>query len=112
MDPEKMGYSKHEIAKAHKNCDEQYTTKANRQFITLHDNARFPADSKPTPAISRLPGLIDSSIVKGAWRARLSAMRRSATICECHHISMRLIPCVTTAVGHGFNEIGRVRAHD
>ena len=80
MDPEKMGYSKHEIAKAHKNCDEQYTTKVNGQFITLLHNARFPADSKPTPAISRLQGLIDRSIVKGPWRARLSAMRRSASI--------------------------------
>jgi len=37
----------------------------NRQFITLIHNAMFPADSKPTPAILRLQGLIDSSTVKG-----------------------------------------------
>ena len=65
MDSEKMGYSKDHLAKAHKNCDQQYTTKVNRQFITLIHNAMFPADSKPTPAILRLQGLIDSSTVKG-----------------------------------------------
>jgi hypothetical protein len=54
MDSEKMGYSKDDLAKAHKNCDQQYTTKVNRQFITLIHNAMFPADSKPTPAILRL----------------------------------------------------------
>ena len=67
MDPEKMGYSKDDLAKAHKNCDQQYKTKptVNRQFITLLHNAMFPADSKPTPAMLRLQGLIDSSTVKG-----------------------------------------------
>jgi len=48
MDPEKMGYSKDDLAKAHKNCDQQYATQVNRQFITLIHNAMFPADSKPT----------------------------------------------------------------
>ena len=47
-DPEKMGYSKDDLAKTHKNCDQQYATKVNRQFITLIHNAMFPADSKPT----------------------------------------------------------------
>jgi hypothetical protein len=65
MDSDKMGYSKDDLAKDHKNCDQQYTTKVNRQFITLIHNAMFPADSKPTPAILRLQGLIDSSTVKG-----------------------------------------------
>ncbi len=65
MDSEKMGYSKDDLAKAHKNCDQQYTTKVNRQFITLIHNAMFPADSKPTPAILRFQDLIDSSTVKG-----------------------------------------------
>ena len=63
-DSEKMGYSKDDLAKAHKNCDQQYTTKVNRQFITLIHNAMFPADSTPTPAILRLQGPIDSSTVK------------------------------------------------
>jgi hypothetical protein len=65
MDPEKMGYSKDDLAKAHKNCDQQYTTKVNRQFITLLHNVMFPAESKSTPVILRLQGLIDSSTVKG-----------------------------------------------
>jgi hypothetical protein len=43
MHPEKKGYSKHQLDKAHKNCDEQYATKVNRHFITLLHNARFPA---------------------------------------------------------------------
>jgi hypothetical protein len=42
MDHEKMGYSKDDLAKAHKNCDQQYTTKVNRQFITLIHNEMFP----------------------------------------------------------------------
>ena len=33
MDSDKMGYSKDDLAKAHKNCDQQYTTKVNRYFI-------------------------------------------------------------------------------
>jgi hypothetical protein len=32
---EKMRYSKEELIKVHKNCDQQYTTKVNRQSITL-----------------------------------------------------------------------------
>jgi hypothetical protein len=54
MDPEKMDYSKGDLAKDHKNCDQQYTTKVNRQFIMMLHNAMFPADSKSTPVISRL----------------------------------------------------------
>ena len=61
MDPDSEG----DLVKTHKNCDQQYTTKVNRQFITLFHNAMFPADSKSTPVISRLQGLIDRSIVKG-----------------------------------------------
>ena len=33
MDSDKMDYSKDDLAKAHKNCDQQYTTKVNRYFI-------------------------------------------------------------------------------
>ena len=65
MDSGKMGYSKDDLAKAHKNCDQQYTTKVNRQFITLIHNVMFPTDSKPTPDILRLQDLLDSSTVKG-----------------------------------------------
>ena len=32
---DKMRYSKEELIKVHTNCDQQYTTKGNRQFITL-----------------------------------------------------------------------------
>jgi hypothetical protein len=34
MDSEKMVYSRDDLVKTHKNCDQQYTTKVNRQFIT------------------------------------------------------------------------------
>jgi hypothetical protein len=60
-----MGYSKDDLAKDHKNCDQLYTTKVNRQFIKLIHNAMFPADSTPTPVVLRLQVLIDSSTVKG-----------------------------------------------
>ena len=90
MDSEKMGYSKDDLAKAHKNCDQQYTTKVNRQFITLIHNAMFPADSKPTPAILRLQGLIDSSTVKGLMEG--TAVGNEDQWDEDH---MWLIPSVT-----------------
>ncbi len=85
-----MGYSKDDLAKAHKNCDQQYTTKVNRQFITLIHNAMFPADSKPTPAILRLQGLIDSSTVKGLMEG--TAVGNEDKWDEEH---MWLIPSVT-----------------
>ena len=62
-----------ELVKFHrdKNCDQQCTTKLNRQFITLFHNSMFPTDSvdsSPTPDISRLQVLIDSSIeVRVSW---------------------------------------------
>ena len=83
MDSEKMGYSKDDLVKAHKNCDQQYTTKVNRQFM-------FPADSEPTPAILRLQGLIDSSTVKGLMEG--TAVGNEAQWDEDH---MLLIPSVT-----------------
>jgi hypothetical protein len=53
MHPEKKGYSKDELAKACKNCDEHYATKVNRHFMTLLHNARFPADCKRTGLLEK-----------------------------------------------------------
>ena len=91
MDSEKMVYSKDDLTKAHKNCDQQYTTKVNRQFITLIHNTMFPADSKPTSAILRLQGLIDSLTVKGLMEG--TAVGNEAQWDEDH---MWLIPSVTS----------------
>ncbi len=71
-------------------CDQQYTTKVNRQFITLLHNAMFLAESKPTPAILRLKGLIDSSTVKGLMEG--TGVGNEAQWDEDH---MWLIPSVT-----------------
>jgi hypothetical protein len=91
MDPEKMVYSKNDLTKVHKNCDQQYTTKVNRQFITLLHNAMFLAESKPTPAILRLQGLIDSSTVKGLMEG--TTVGNESQWGEDH---MWLVPSVTT----------------
>jgi hypothetical protein len=92
MDPEKMGYSKDDLAKAHKNCNQQCKTKptVNRQFITLLHNAMFPADSKPTPVMLRLQVLIDSSTVKGLMQ--VMTVGNETQLDEDH---MCLIPCVS-----------------
>jgi hypothetical protein len=51
----------------------------------------FPADSKPTPAISRLQGLIDKSIVKGLMEDTAVGNEN-----EWDDTNMWLIPSVTT----------------